>query len=139
MIEIKHYQLKIIKLNRKYLKDIINNLKKFDTWKIQLTIANNFISSTDNGEEHVMHSKSDNIEIMINDEADEVIKELFDSLKNRFQNNLESMKGTELVFDYVQLLCYKYQKINPTRGGSYIDSPDWIESKKAAINPINKK
>ena len=36
-----------------------------------------------------MHSKSDNTEIMINDEADEVIKELFDSLKNRYQNNLE--------------------------------------------------
>ena len=29
-----------------------------------------------------MHSKNDNIEIMITDEADEVIKELFDSLKN---------------------------------------------------------
>ena len=28
-----------------------------------------------------MHSKSNNIEIIINDEADEVIKELFDSLK----------------------------------------------------------
>ena len=40
-----------------YLKDIINNL----TWKIQLTIANNFISFIDNDEEHVMHSKSDNI------------------------------------------------------------------------------
>ena len=35
--------------------------------EIQLIIANNFISSTDNDEEHVMHSKSDNIEIMIND------------------------------------------------------------------------
>ena len=34
-----------------------------------------------------MHSKSDNIEIMINDEADEVIKELFGSLKNRSQIN----------------------------------------------------
>ena len=46
-----------------------------------------------------MHSKSDNIEIMINDEADEVIKELFDSLKNRYQNNSESMKSND--FDYV--------------------------------------
>ena len=34
-----------------------------------------------------MHSKSDNIEIMINDEADEVIKELFGLLKNRSQIN----------------------------------------------------
>ena len=36
-----------------------------------------------------MCSKSNNIEIMINDEADEVIKELFDSFKNRHQNDLE--------------------------------------------------
>ena len=76
---------------------------------------------------------------MINDEADEVIKELFDSLKNRYQNNLESMKGSEFAFDYVHLLYYKCHKINPNRGGSYIDSPDWIKNKKATINPINKK
>ena len=43
---------------RLYLKDI-NNLKRSDTWKIQLTIANNFISSTSNDEERVMHSKGD--------------------------------------------------------------------------------
>ena len=30
---------------------------------------------------------------MINDEVDEIMKGLFDSLKNRYQNNLESMKG----------------------------------------------
>ena len=86
-----------------------------------------------------MYSKSDNIEIMINDEADEIIRELFYSLKNRYQNNLEPMKGSEFFYDYVQLLYYKYHKINPNRGGSYIDSLDWIKHKKAAINPINRK
>ena len=58
-------------------RDTINNLKKSDTWKILLTIAINFTSSNDIDEEHVMHSKSDNTEIMINDQADEVIEELF--------------------------------------------------------------
>ena len=53
-----------------YLIDIINNIKKSDTWTIQLTIANNFIFSIDNDEEHEMHSKSGIIEIMINNEAD---------------------------------------------------------------------
>ena len=86
-----------------------------------------------------MDSKSDNIEIMISDEADEVIKELFDSLKTRYQKNLESIKGREFVFDYVHLLCYNCHKINPDRDGSYIDSPDWIKNKKATTNPINKK
>ena len=47
-----------------YLKDILNNLKKSDTWKIKLTIAINFTSSEDIDEERVMHSKSDNMEIM---------------------------------------------------------------------------
>ena len=40
------------------------------------------------------------------------------------------MKGSEFVFNYVQLLCYKCFKINPNHGGSYIDSSDWIKNKK---------
>ena len=52
-----------------------------------------------------MHSKSDNIEIMVNDEADEVIKQHFESLKKyNLQNNLQLMKGSAFVFDYVYLL-----------------------------------
>ena len=103
-----------------YLKDIIDNLKKSDTSEIQSAIANNFVSSIDNDEERVIHSKSDNRKIMINDEAVEVI-ELSNSPKNRYQNDLESMKGIEFVFDYVHLLYYKYHKINLKRGRSYID------------------
>ena len=54
---------------------------------------------------------------MVNDEADEVIKELFDSLKKRYQNNLESFKGSQFVFDYVQSLYFKCHKINLNCGG----------------------
>ena len=43
---------------------------------------------------------------MINNEEDKVIKELFDSLKNRYQNNLESVRGSKFFFDYVHLLHY---------------------------------
>ena len=52
----------------------------------------------------MIHSKSDNIKIIINYEAYKVANELFDSSKNRYQNNLESMKGSGFVFDYVYLL-----------------------------------
>ena len=41
------------------------------------------------------------------------------------------MKGSESVFDYVHLLYYKFHEINPNRGGSYIDSPDWIKKQKS--------
>ena len=47
----------------------MNDLKKSDTWGIWLTMALNFISSKDNDEECIMHSKSDNIEIMVNNET----------------------------------------------------------------------
>ena len=70
------------------MKDIINDLKISDTWKIQLTITINFVSSKDdNDKERLMHSESDNIEITINDEANEVIEELFKSLLNRHQKD----------------------------------------------------
>ena len=77
-----------------------------------------------------MHSNRENIEIMINNDADEAIKELFKSLKNRYQNILESMKGSEFVLDYVHLLYYKCHKTNLNCGGLYTDSPYWIKNKK---------
>ena len=64
------------------MKDIINYLKKSGIWKIQLTIAINFIYSKDNDEERKMHSKSDNIEIIVSDKADGVIEKLFKSFLN---------------------------------------------------------
>ena len=76
--------------------------------------------------------------IEISDEADEVIKKLFDSLKNRYQNNLQSMRDGQFVFDYVHLLYYKCHRTNSNHGGSYIDSPDWIKNKKTTINQINE-
>ena len=78
----------LIKLDHKY---IIDNLKKSDTWKIQLTVSINFVSSKDNDEERLMHSKSDKTEIMINDKADEVIEEYFDSVIKKYQIGLEKI------------------------------------------------
>ena len=41
------------------------------------------------------------------------------------------MIGSEFVIDYVQLLYYKYHKINLNCGGSHIYSPDWIKTQKS--------
>ena len=118
------------------LRDIIINPQKSDAWKIQLTIAINFISSKDVDEERVMHLKSNNIEFMSYGNLYEVVNELFESLLSRYQIGLEaSMRGSDFIFDSVQLLYYKCHKINFKRGGSYIDSPDWIKKKKTTINP----
>ena len=39
------------------------------------------------------------------------------------------------MFSYWIINCHER---NPNRGGSNMDSPDWIKNKKTAINPINK-
>ena len=79
----------------------------------------NFISSKDSDETRTMHTKSNNIEIMMGNETDEIIEELFKSLLQRYQEGLEeSMKGSEFVFDSVDLLEYKINKINLKRSRS---------------------
>ena len=87
-----------------------------------------------------MHSKSDSIEIIINDQADELIEGPFESILNRYRIGLETpMRGSGFIFDFVYLLYYKSHKIISQQDESYIDSPDWIRNQNAIINLINKK
>ena len=108
-------------------------------WKIQLTMVINFISSKpDSDETRIMHVKSINTKIMIGSDTNEVIEELFKSLSNRYQENLEEkMSGSEFVFDTVNVLHYDLNRISLNRGGSYIPTFKWIDTKKATINPKN--
>ena len=101
-----------------YLIDVIINLQKSDTWKIQLIIAINFISLK-------MLMKSKNIEFRLYDNANEIVNKLFKSLLSRYQIGIETlMRGSDFIFDSVQLLYCKCHKINFKRGGSYTDSPE---------------
>ena len=120
------------------LSDIINDHKTQGEWKIHLTIAINLFSSKDSEEIRTMHSKSDNIEILIGTETNESIEELFKSHLERYQKGLEEkMRGSEFAFDNVDSLYCKLHKISLNRGGSYIYSPGWLKNKKSAINPKN--
>ena len=55
---------------------------------------------------------------MINDQADEVLENVSESLKNRYQNNLEPTKGDQFVFNSVLLLYYKCYWTNIIGGES---------------------
>ena len=58
---------------QQYLSDIINDHKGEDEWKIQLTMEINFISFKDSNETCAMHTTSNNIEIKIVNETDEIV------------------------------------------------------------------
>ena len=115
-----------------YLIELINCYKNKGEWKIQLTAQINFIClRPDSDETRVMHTRSDNEEFMNRSDTDEIIKELFKSLLQRYQQNLqEKMRSSDFAFDGVNFLYYDFNKISMNRGGSYIDSPKWLKNKK---------
>ena len=69
-----------------------------------------------------MHLKSNSIEIMIGNKTDEIIEDIFDSLLQKHQIDLkESTKGSKFVLDGIDVLPYRYRKMNLNCGRSYID------------------
>ena len=106
---------------------------------MQLTAEISFISLKPSSDEtRIMHTRSDNKEFVNGDDTDEIIKGLFESFLQKYEENLqEKMKGSDFEFDGVNFLYYDFNKISLNRGGSYIDSPQWLKNKKSTINPIN--
>ena len=126
-------------LIEKYLRELINHYKNKGEWKIQLTAAINFVSlKPESDETRVMYTRSFNEEIMEGSDTDEVIKSLFESFLKIYDLNLqEKMKGSDFAFDGVNSLYYDFNKTSINRGGSYIDSQQWLKNKKSTINPKN--
>ena len=117
------------------MRNIIIDLQNSDAWKIQLTIAINFTSLKDGEEECAMHASSGNIKFTAYSDANDVVDELSESLRSRYQENLEtSMKRSGFIFNSVQLMYCKCHKVSFIHGDTYIDSPDWIKKKKKSFN-----
>ena len=104
-----------------------------------MTGAINFVSLKPGSDEtRVMYIRSFNGEIMEGSDIDEAIKSLFESFLKIYNLNLqEKMKGSDFAVDGVNSLYYDFNKTSINRGGSYIDSLQWLKTKKSTINPKN--
>ena len=106
--------------------------------KIQISVHANFISSKDTGETCTIYVWSDNVSIMRGVDTNNIIREIFLSFLCNYQEELKIIKGSNFVFESVELIDYKLHRVCLRRGGSYVKSPEWLANKKAAINPKNK-
>ena len=127
---------------RPYLSDLINENKAIETssneWKIQINMHINFVSSNATGEIRTVFVQSDNEEIRLGNETDDIVKRIINSFLNNYQTEeLILRNGSNFVFESVGLLSYHIHKTSLKRGNSYIKSPEWVASKKAIINPKN--
>ena len=122
-----HFTIQFHKKNFTYCTNLNSTQHCKNYTPITTFIHGTFTSTSfkDTDKEHVMHSRDNNIEFMICDNANEVFKELFKSLLNRYEIWLEtSMIGSDFTFDCVYLLCYKCHKVIQICDGPYVDSPD---------------
>ena len=104
-----------------------------------MTAEINFISLKPGSDEtRIMHTRSDNKEFMNGSDTHEVIKLLFESFLQKYEENFqEKMEGSDFKFDGVNFLYYNFNKTRIYRGETYIDSPKWLKDKKSTINPRN--
>ena len=125
-----------------YLSDLINiykaNKNNSSEWKIQLNMGLRFVASNDTSNIRIVNVWSDNDEIRLGDETDDVVRSLINSFLNNYQNEDEILRnGSNFVFESVDLLTYYISKISLKRGKSYIKSPKWLVNKRVTINPKN--
>ena len=121
------------------LHDLIDYQKAQGEWKVQLSLPVTFISFIDN-KTQIMHTKSSNVTVMQGYATNDIIDELFNSFKERYQGGLETrMVGSNFTFDHINRLDYHFNKTTLNRGSTYIQLPAFIANKKCIINPKNTK
>ena len=77
----------------------------------------NFISSKDSDKTRTIHTKSNNAEIMMGSETDEIIEDVFESFLQKHQEDLEeSMRESEFAYDGFDALYYNLNKVSLSRG-----------------------
>ena len=90
---------------RLYLCDLINDHRIVRrVWKIQINMHVNFISSTDTGESCIYYVWSDNVSIMQGGNTNAIIREIFRSFLHNYQQELKTIKGSDFIFESVDLL-----------------------------------
>ena len=114
-----------------FLYDLIDFYKTLSEWKIQLSMQVNFIADNYDDKGLILHTESYNVEIMRGIDTKTIVTKLYDTLKQRYQEGLETkMDASNYIFDCVVLLEYHFHKVFLKRGSSYIPSPIWLINKK---------
>ena len=104
-----------------YLKELINNHRAINNgsneWKIQLNMCIKFVSLMDTKDTRTFFVWSENNEIRLGNETDDIVKNLIDSFLNSYQKEQEVLReGSNFVFENVKSLKYCIHKTSLKRG-----------------------
>jgi hypothetical protein len=123
-----------------YIKYQYNKLLDFlntnPNMMIKITVTALFRQIQSGGDEHEITVESRNYIVNNADELKDSIKNMPTDVITLFDK--AEMPASNLKFDKVLSTSIHYNRYNPTRGGSYIELPEWIANKKACININNE-
>ena len=98
-----------------------------------------FYLFNDTGETHTIFVWSNNEEIRLGNEINDISKRIINSFLTNYQNEEAILRNrSNFVYESVDLLSYHLHKISLRRGRSYTKSPKWVLNKRATINPKKK-
>ena len=110
---------------------------------VQMTVWIRFIQALEDDFGNVIESdrvrlpfNSRMTEIHQGSDLNEIVNEMFTHMQTQIEN--PALTNSRLVFDEVLFIEINFYQLNLTRGSSYIPLPNWIENKKAVINPRNE-
>ena len=83
-------------------------------------------------------SRSTNVICMPSSNTIDILDQLFTSLYEKYQEGLQlSRTSSSFSYESVEECNIHLYKIDLRRGASYIETPKWLKSKRATINPKN--
>lgn len=127
-------KLNLSEFKEKYFDKIKYIIDRKINTKVQFSINSQFIKShTD--EEIDIYTSTKFIRLLVKDNVDDFINEMFDVLENNQVN--QDFQGSGWTFSHINYLEIKIINYKPMKGSSYIKLPKWIEDKKAVINVKN--
>ena len=68
-------------------------------------------------------------------EMDSIVQEMIAHMAQQVDN--PRLKDSKFTFDRILYIDINIHRLNLTRGASYIKLPEWLDKKKAIINPQN--
>ena len=103
-----------------YLAELINKKKNNSSeYKIQLSMGINFMSITDKKKTRTFYVKSDNKEIILGNDTNDIINELIESFLSNYQKEEQILRnGSNYTFESVDELNIHSHKTQLKRGKS---------------------
>ena len=123
---------------KRYIITLLNDTNKQQTRKIQLDIRITTENILNPGDKRNFIVRSDNTVPLYTDDTTESVENLIKSLGEHYEEQiLVSKKGSNFRCCNIDSLNIYIHEVQLNRGGSYIETPNWVKAKKTTINPKN--